>query len=280
MLKARFDIVNLTDNSYQLRDGSGVGVNARVLRRANRILWFFDLCILNVPPMNEMDANRTAPAYELKDELARLCLPQANRDANLKLAWVNSICILFLIIGIAGARRGLIAIKPAPPLVEIVPVVIQPVTLPLQETIEKKDADEDKNDTPQVNVVIPQSPNISFSVPTIGSLVVPAGLAVAPPLEPMRTTTQIGSLNDTGSGGERPIPPYPLIAKQTGEQGTVVLLLGGDAAGNIVSVDVKETSAFPILDRATVDFYQTPLASATRHWQSTVSKPASLTNCN
>jgi hypothetical protein len=28
MLKARFDIVNLTDNSYVLRDGSGVGVNA------------------------------------------------------------------------------------------------------------------------------------------------------------------------------------------------------------------------------------------------------------
>jgi outer membrane receptor protein involved in Fe transport len=28
MLKARLDIVNLTDNSYELRDGSGVGVNA------------------------------------------------------------------------------------------------------------------------------------------------------------------------------------------------------------------------------------------------------------
>ena len=27
-IKARFDIVNLTDNIYQLRDGSGVGVNA------------------------------------------------------------------------------------------------------------------------------------------------------------------------------------------------------------------------------------------------------------
>jgi hypothetical protein len=27
-LKARLDIVNLTDNSYELRDGSGVGVNA------------------------------------------------------------------------------------------------------------------------------------------------------------------------------------------------------------------------------------------------------------
>ena len=201
-----------------------------------------------------MDANQTSPAYELKNELARLCLPQANRDANLKLAWVNSVCILFLLIGIFGARRGLIAIKPAPPLEEIVPLILEPMTLPPQETTEKKVANEDKNDAPQVAVVIPQAPNISFSVPTIGSLIVPANLASAPPLEPMRTAVQISSLNNTGSGGERPIPPYPLIAKQTGEQGTVVLLLGGDAAGNIVSVDVKETSAFPILDRATVDF--------------------------
>ena len=28
ILKARLDVVNLTDNSYELRDGSGVGVNA------------------------------------------------------------------------------------------------------------------------------------------------------------------------------------------------------------------------------------------------------------
>jgi outer membrane receptor for monomeric catechols len=28
MLKARLDVVNLTDNTYQLRNGSGVGVNA------------------------------------------------------------------------------------------------------------------------------------------------------------------------------------------------------------------------------------------------------------
>lgn len=27
-LKARLDVVNLTDNSYELRDGTGVGVNA------------------------------------------------------------------------------------------------------------------------------------------------------------------------------------------------------------------------------------------------------------
>jgi hypothetical protein len=29
--------------------------------------------------MDKIDANQTAPAYELKDELARLCLPSATR---------------------------------------------------------------------------------------------------------------------------------------------------------------------------------------------------------
>jgi protein TonB len=153
----------------------------------------------------------------------------------------------------------LIAIKPAPPLEEIVPVILSPVTLPPPETEKKEVPDQTRNDAPQVTVVIPQSPNVSFSVPTIGTLVVPASLSSAPPLEPRRTAAQIGSLNDTGSSGQRPIPPYPTIAKQTGEQGTVILLLGGDAAGNVVSVDVKETTGFPVLDRATVDFIK-------RHW--------------
>jgi len=217
-----------------------------------------------------MDANRTTPAYELKNELARLCLPSANRDANLKLAWVNSVCILFLLIGILGARRGLIAIKPAPPLVEIVPVILAPVTLPPQETGKKETPEENKNEAPQIVVAIPQSPGVSFSVPTIGALVVPANLAATP----MQTASQIGSLNDTGSGGERPQPPYPIIAKETGEQGTVVVLLGGDAAGNVVSVDVKESSGFPVLDRATVDFlkrhWHLPTDTASRFFQTSI----------
>ena len=57
-------------------------------------------------PMNHMDANRTAPGYELKNELARLCLSTARREPERKLAWVNSVCILFLLIGILGARRA------------------------------------------------------------------------------------------------------------------------------------------------------------------------------
>ena len=75
--------------------------------------------------------------YELKDELARLCLPQANRDPNRKLAWVNSICILFLLIGILGAQRGSISIKPPPPVEEIMPVMIEPATLPPEQPQKK-----------------------------------------------------------------------------------------------------------------------------------------------
>lgn len=207
--------------------------------------------------MKDTDANRTS--YELKDELARFCLPTANRDANLKLAWVNSVCILFLLIGIFGARRGMISIKPVPPLQEIIPVVVEPMVLPPSQTVEKKPVDEEKNDTPQVVVALPQAPNINFSVPTIGTLVAPVNLASAPPLEPMRVATQINSVGSTGAGGDRPQPAYPKIALEEAEQGVVTLTLGGDAAGNVISVDVKESSGFPILDRSAVDFIK-------RHW--------------
>jgi TonB family protein len=205
--------------------------------------------------MKNTNANRILPGYELKDELARFCLPPANRDRNQQLAWVNSVCILFLLIGIFGARRGVIAIKPVPPIREEIPVVIQPTVLPPQ-AIAQKPEQAEQNNQPRVLVALPNAPNINFGVPTVGTLVAPAALASAPQEAPVR----IGSLSNTGAGGERPEPPYPQIARETGEQGTVKLLLGGDAAGNIISVDVKESSGFPVLDRATVDFIK-------RHWR-------------
>jgi TonB family protein len=204
-----------------------------------------------------MPANQPAPHYELKDELARLCLPSAQRDANLKLAWVNSVCILFLLIGIAGARRGMISIKPVPPIRVEVPVVTLPAVLPPQAVAQKPEQAEQKNQ-PQVLVVLPNAPNINFGVPTVGTLVVPAALAAAPPVQ--MAPVRISAISNTGAGGERPEPPYPKIALEAGQQGTVALSLTGDDAGNIVSVEVKTSSGFPILDRATVDFIK-------RHWR-------------
>jgi len=220
-------------------------------------------------PLNNVDANRTTPGYELKDELARLCLSTARREPERKLAWVNSICILFLLIGILGARQGVIAIKPVPPVREEVPVVVQPAVLPPQAVAPKPEQAQPSNQ-PRVLVALPNAPNVNFGVPTAGTLVTDAALASAPQVAALH----IGSLSNTGAGGERPEPPYPPIALQTGEQGTVVLVLSGDDEGNVISVVVKESSGFPVLDRATVDFikrhWRLPTDSGTRLFQTSI----------
>lgn len=222
-----------------------------------------------------MDANRISPGYELKDPLARYCLPSADRDGSLKLAWVNSVCILFLLIGIAGARRGIISIKPVSPIREIVPVVVMPQTVPPQTVVpQNKEQPQNHNEQPRVLVALPNAPHVSFSVPTIGALTTSAELATAPPLNPLQPSTQIGSIANTGAGGERPQPPYPQLAIQSGEQGTIVLLLGSDATGNVVSIQVKESSGFQFLDQATVEFiknhWHLPVNTGVRLFQTSI----------
>lgn len=221
-----------------------------------------------------MEPSPTAPRYELKDGLARLCLPSANRDRSLKLAWVNSVCILFLVIGLAGARRGVIFIKPVPPIRVEVPVVVQPAVLPPQAVAQKTEPAA-PNPQPQVLVVLPTAPNINFGIPTVGTLVADAALATAPTLPPPAPVHTVSSLNNTGAGGERPEPPYPKIALEAGQQGTVILALTGDDAGSVVSVEVKTSSGFPILDRATVDYikrhWRLPTDGSTRRFETSIS---------
>lgn len=203
-----------------------------------------------------MDANRT---YELKNELARYSVASKGEDGSLKLAWVNSICVLFLIIGIVGARRGVISIKSLPPIREVVPVVVIPVTLPPQKAVPQKKQQAQPTQQPRVFVALPNTPNVNFSVPTIGNIVAPGQMASAPPLNPLQSQLQIASVDNTGTGGDRPQPPYPQLAMQNGEQGTIVLLLGTDAAGSVVTIEVKRSSGFPFLDQSTVAFVK-------NHW--------------
>ncbi|HEX3626139.1 MAG TPA: TonB family protein [Verrucomicrobiae bacterium] len=219
-----------------------------------------------------MSANQTS--YGLKSELARYCLSSERRDTNLKLAWVNSICILFLLIGIVGARRGIISIRNVPPIRQIVPVVVMPRTLPSQATVPQKKEQPRQNQPARIFVALPSAPNISFSVPTIGTLVGSANLASAPPLNPLQAPAQIVALGNTGAGGARPNPPYPQLAMQTGEQGTIVLLLTSDASGNVVSIEVKQSTGFPYLDHASVEYVKThwhlPTDAGTRLFQTSI----------
>jgi len=213
-----------------------------------------------------MNANRTPRAPELSSELARFPLCGPAEEFNRKLAWVNSICIVILLVGIFGSSRGSISTQMPPAVQEVVPAIIEPLPPPAQPTSEKTTQEQnerEKPDTPQVVIVTPNAPGINFAVPTIGNLVVPNAVATVPPLNPMRPVAPLErkpvNLENTGGSGERPQPPYPKIALDQGQQGRVTLLITADDSGNITSVEVKESSGFPILDRSALDHVR-------RHW--------------
>jgi TonB family protein len=214
--------------------------------------------------MNIMDANRSLPVYELKDELARYCLPPANRDPNRKLAWVNSICILFLIIGVAGAKPGSIALKPPPPLpAEMIPIFVQPPPLPpASEETQKEEPKEVKPDAPNVVVAVPDSPAVLFSVPTMANVLVPDGTPTTPPLNPMRPVEALHNrpamLIDSG-GYERPSPDYPVYFQERGEHGSVTFLITVDQSGIVTDVRIAQSSGFPDLD-------EYALKHVKKHW--------------
>jgi len=205
-----------------------------------------------------MDANLNYSSG-LKDELSRFCLPGVRRDPNRKLAWTNSVCILFLLVGILGWRHAPGFVEPPPLPGEAVPVIVEPLTAPPTETRPQEQAETDKTEAPQVVVVTLNTPAINFSVPTIGNLVVPSALAEAPPDTALKREVQRLAITDTGAGGDRPEPPYPVIARESAQQGSVTLLISVDDTGVVTSIDVKESSGWPVLDRSALDFVK-------RHW--------------
>jgi periplasmic protein TonB len=211
------------------------------------------------------DSSNSPQVPGLRSELARHCLPESKGDDARKLAWANSICLLFLIIGLTGAKSADTRMKPLPPLDEAIPAMLEPVAAPPTQPAEQTEqpTDEEQPPTPQVVVVTPETPAINFSVPTIGSLVVPNAIASAPPLQPLRAPVpakaQPALIQSTGTGGERPHPPYPKLALEQREQGSVRLGITVDTGGVITAVQIKESSGSPVLDRSTLDFVK-------RHW--------------
>ncbi len=202
--------------------------------------------------MNEMNADRTSPGSALRSELARFSLCGPREEFDQKLPWVNSICILILLVGLLGARRGSISTQAPPPVDAVVAAIVEPMPPPAQsppDTQTQEKSDQDRSDTPRVVVVTPDAPNINFSVPTIGNLVVASAIATAPPFNPMRPIAPLQrqpiSLENTGGSGERPQPPYPKIALDQGQQGRVTLLIAADDSGNITFEHVKRHWILP-----------------------------------
>jgi hypothetical protein len=209
-----------------------------------------------------MDANRTSPGYELTDELARYCLPPANRDPNRKLAWVNSICILFLIIGVTGAKSVSINLQPPPPLpAETAALFIQPPPPPASTDQDKQEKTiQEKPDAPRVVVAVPNSPAILFSVPTIANVLAVNGSPTTPPVNPMQPVEALHSQPvpiDSG-GFERPKPPFPDYLQGRGAV-SLTLLITVDQNGNITDVETETSSGISKLDKDTISHVK-------KHW--------------
>jgi TonB family protein len=210
----------------------------------------------------------TAGHYRLQSEMARVCLPAPERQLQRQLAWTNSICLLFLVIGVVGFRPmppPAPRVKPLePPVVEIVePAPPPPATTELKPDEEPKDAQE--SDAPRLVMVTPESPAINFSVPTIGNILVRNAVAVAPPVAALARPVAVVNaapsvLGNTGEGGDRPKPGrYPPLAESLRQEGKVVLFLTVDEAGVITSAEVEQSSGSSILDHFSLEWVK-------KHW--------------
>lgn len=218
--------------------------------------------------------------YALQSELAREWLHAADRDPNRKLAWVNSICALFLFAGAAGYRAGSGALGPLPPIEETAAAIVEPLPPPPAAPDQTKQEQNDENppEISRVIVVTPAAPNINFAVPTIGSLVVPAAAAKAPPLSSLdpvaRLRTQPTVLEPTGDSGERPQPPYPGAAIEQGQQGSVMLRLTVDDNGLVRATEIARSSGSALLDRAASEFvrrrWTLPSGGGARTYEATI----------
>ncbi|TAK97973.1 MAG: energy transducer TonB [Verrucomicrobia bacterium] len=198
-----------------------------------------------------------AQSYTLHDDLARLSLPQEYKDSYRRLAWVDSICALFLIIGLIGVKSQPFHVRELPEITEVVPVVIQQPPEPPKPDEAKPDEPEkpqEVTDEPVVATVVAANPaQVAFAVPVKGPVIIAASprFAQAPPAHtrdvPTGPTRYVPSNEDWGGN---PAPRYPPNALRNGYQGKVVIEVTFDASGALTDAVVRQSSRYRELDEA------------------------------
>lgn len=201
--------------------------------------------------------------YQLSDDLARLCLPQEFSDECRTLGWVNSICALFLAIGLVGLKAPRVIHKPLSEISEPVPVVFTPPEEQPKPVVEEKQEEPDQTqqteaDTPQViTVVAPANANVAFAVPVQGAVAVAteARLATPPPIVTTHAASKPQQFlpSTAGDGGSYPEPNYPLTAMRNQYQGTVTIEIMVDPSGAITDAKVFKSSGYSVLDDAALN---------------------------
>lgn len=196
--------------------------------------------------------------YVLTSDLAKLCLPQTFKDENKRLAWVNSVCILFLIIGLIGLKPPKIVQRPLTEVTEIVPVVFnppeeKPETQPEKQPPENEPPpDTEVTDQPVLATVVAANPaSVAFGVPVKGAVMVTASARYAtPPPANLNAAPRPTTFNPSvATGGYYPDPTYPRTELMARHEGKVMLYVIVDPGGSINTVTVRDSCGWPGLDR-------------------------------
>ena len=195
--------------------------------------------------------------YALSSDLARLSLPAEYVDTYRNLAWTNSICFLFLVIGLTGLKAPRVIHKPLIQVTEAVPVIFTPPEdqpKPEPEVQPDEPTPQDAPlDTPQViTVAAPADAPVAFAVPVQGAVAIAKEARFASPPPPVTHAPTGPTKFDPNAkdGGRYPGPKYPTLAEAHQYQGTVTLEILVDESGKITSVKVRKTSGYSILDDA------------------------------
>ncbi len=203
------------------------------------------------------------PGYQLSDDLARLCLPAEYKDSCRSLAWVNSICFLFLVIGLIGLKPPKIVVRPLTEIAEPVPVELpapqeQP---PVQTEVPPEEIPTDAPvDSPQVATVVAAADpsQVTFAVPVVGAVAVKEARFATPPPPANVAPPKLTRFDpNAAAGGSFPDPSYPGVAQRNRYQGTVTLVFTVDPSGAVTSVSVQKTSGYAVLDNAALEVVKT-----------------------
>jgi len=202
-------------------------------------------------------------SYQLSDDLARLCLPAEYKDASRTLAWVNSICFLFLLIGLIGLKPQQVIVRPLseiqePVAVELPAPVEQP---PVQTDVPLDEPPPDAPvEAPQVATVVAAADpsQVAFAVPVLGAVAVKEARFATPPPPANISAPKLTRFDpNAAGGGSFPDPQYPGAAQRNKYQGTVTLVFNVDPGGTVTSVQVQKSSGYPMLDNAALEVVKT-----------------------
>lgn len=227
-----------------------------------------------------------------RSDLLELCFPAsapASEEIR-RLAYANSICLMFLVLAIIGIKTPIFVIASHKEVEPAIPVVFEPPPVQEQQPVAEPQVDPDLTEpnldlvqeTPRVVPVLAvDSAQVAFAIPVEGPVILtPAKFAAPPPgiLSPPATVpgnpgpSQVQALEfdrTTQDGGSYPEPAYPRLALQRGMEGRVMLYVVVDESGAVRSAEVRDSSGWTFLDKHTLDHvkrsYQFP-AGTVRHY--------------